>query len=129
MAKAHFDLYKFGICHLDLKPENILLESNTQYVLCDLGCSRKLEQQANMNMSFNALKISTNARGGGTTEYGSPDLVINGEMTDFSDIWSLGVILYKIIYKKHPLMTLPSNYSQKLANFLKGDAKIDYPQN
>jgi serine/threonine protein kinase len=82
-----------------------------------------------MNMSFNALKISTNARGGGTTEYGSPDLVINGEMTDFSDIWSLGVILYKIIYKKHPLMTLPSNYSQKLNNFLKGDAKIEYPEN
>jgi serine/threonine protein kinase len=65
-------------------------------------------------MSFNALKISTNARGGGTTEYGSPDLVINGEMTDFSDIWSLGVILYKIIFKKHPLMTMPIHYSQRL---------------
>jgi serine/threonine protein kinase len=42
MAKAHLELYKNGICHLDLKPENILLESNTQYILCDLGCSRKL---------------------------------------------------------------------------------------
>jgi serine/threonine protein kinase len=48
-------------------------------------------------------------------------------MTDFSDIWSLGVILYKIIYKKHPLMIIPSGYSNRLANFLKGDAKIEYP--
>ena len=80
-----------------------------------------------MMNSFNALKISTNARGGGTTEYGSPDLVINGQMTDFSDIWSLGVILYKIVYKKHPLMIIPSGYSNRLANFLKGDIKIEYP--
>jgi serine/threonine protein kinase len=50
-------------------------------------------------------------------------------MTDFSDIWSLGVILYKLIFKKHPLMTLPVHYSQKLNSFLKGDVRIDFPEN
>ncbi len=82
-----------------------------------------------MAMSFNALKVSTNVRGGGTTEYGSPDLVINGEMTDFSDIWSLGVILYKIIFQKHPLMGMPNAYMNKLNQFLNGEVDINYPNN
>jgi len=63
-----------------------------------------------MTRSINVLKMSAaNARGGGTPEYASPDLIINGEMTPFTDIWSLGVILYKVIYSKHPLTIIPSN--------------------
>ncbi len=50
-------------------------------------------------------------------------------MNDFSDIWSLGVILYKIIFKKHPLMIIPANYPQRMNNFLKGDVKIDFSEN
>lgn len=65
-------------------------------------------------MSFNALKVSTTSKGGGTTEYASPDLLLTTEMTPFSDIWSLGIIIYKIIYKTHPLMIIPSNYSNRL---------------
>lgn len=50
-------------------------------------------------------------------------------MTDFSDIWSLGVILYKIIYQKHPLMVLPNGYMNKLNQFLDGEIEINYPNN
>jgi serine/threonine protein kinase len=50
-------------------------------------------------------------------------------MNDFSDIWSLGVILYKIIFKKHPLMVIPSNYPQRLNSFLKGEIRIDFSEN
>jgi serine/threonine protein kinase len=83
-----------------------------------------MENQTNMWMSFNALKVSTTMRGGGTTEYASADLVLTTEMTPFSDIWSLGIILYKIIYKKHPLMIIPSQYNNRLDNFQKGKISI-----
>ena len=53
--------------------------------------------------SYNVLKVSCNTKGGGTPDYSSPDMIIDGEMTEFSDIWSLGVILYKAIFKSHPL--------------------------
>ena len=63
--------------HLDLKPDNILIKSPGQYVLCDLGCSRRLDKKhMSISRNINVLKMSAaNARGGGTTEYASPDLV------------------------------------------------------
>lgn len=105
IAKGLFDLEKNKILHLDLKPENILIKAEGQYVLCDLGCSRKLENNSvGMARSINIMKMS--CRGGvgqGTTDYASPDLILHDEMTPFTDIWSLGVILYKVIFKRHPL--------------------------
>jgi serine/threonine protein kinase len=42
IAMALYDLSKYNILHLDIKPENILIQSTGQYVVCDLGCSRKM---------------------------------------------------------------------------------------
>ena len=60
-------MFKQKICHLDIKPENILIRADHQYVVCDLGCSRRLDMSANLSLSINNMAISTNARGGGTT--------------------------------------------------------------
>ena len=78
MAKGLFDLSRNDILHLDLKPDNILIKSPGQYVLCDLGCSRKLENNMGGSRSYNVLKMSCNAKGGGTTDYASPDLLLEG---------------------------------------------------
>ena len=69
---------------------------------------------------------AANARGGGTTEYASPDLVQNSEMTPFTDIWSLGIILYKIIYKRHPLAISMSDLDDRIREFYNGKYKIKY---
>lgn len=78
--------------------------------------------------SINIMKVS--CRGGvgqGTTEYASPDLIANDEMTAFTDIWSLGVILYKVIFKKHPLYRVShSELLKRLERFHDGDYKISY---
>jgi serine/threonine protein kinase len=66
IAKGLFDMEVHKLYHLDLKPDNILIKSTAQYVLCDLGCSRKLEGGNNINCS-NRFQISVNNRGGGTT--------------------------------------------------------------
>lgn len=81
MAKGLFDLIKNKILHLDLKPDNILVKAPGQYVLCDLGCSRKMEGNMTGSKSYNVLKMSCNAKGGGTTDYASADLLLEGEMT------------------------------------------------
>lgn len=80
MAKGLYDLEKQTILHLDLKPENILIKGPGQYLLCDFGCSRKLDpNNHSLSRSINCLKMtSVNSRGGGTTEYASPDLTQNG---------------------------------------------------
>ena len=78
MAKGLFDLFKNQILHLDLKPENILVKGPGQYVLCDLGCSRKMEGNMTASKSYNVLKVSCNTKGGGTPDYSSPDMILDG---------------------------------------------------
>lgn len=38
--------------HLDIKPANILLQGDHQYVLCDLGCARRIDSVGNLAMSI-----------------------------------------------------------------------------
>jgi serine/threonine protein kinase len=50
-------------------------------------------------------------------------------MTPFSDIWSLGVILYKIIFKMHPITPINVRMLDKKINeFYNGNFQINYPQ-
>ena len=78
IAKGLFDLSKKDILHLDLKPENILIKAPGQYVLCDLGCARKMEANSNNSKSYCVLKMSSSGKGAGTADYASPDLVNEG---------------------------------------------------
>lgn len=72
--------------------------------------------------SYNVLKVSCNAKGGGTPEYSSPDMILDSEMNEFSDIWSLGVILYKVIFKCHPLFRVSKNQlGTNMSKFFDGE--------
>lgn len=85
--------------HLDLKPQNILLSNCTEdcYKICDFGCS-----QIALKSKFS--KFNNNIFG--TFNYLAPEnyLEYGGKITNTSvDIWSFGVILYEMVFKKLPL--------------------------
>ena len=43
-------------------------------------------------------------------------------------MWSLGVILYEILYDgEHPLMKVSKNYADTIGKYLGGLIKINYP--
>jgi serine/threonine protein kinase len=65
-------------------------------------------------------------RGGGTTLYAAPEIVLTYRGGKYSDIWSLGVILYKILYGKHPLER-GEKYPNVIKNFSNNKIAIDYP--
>ena len=67
-------------------------------MVCDFGCARLID-----NPKVSAMLRISMSKGGGTTDYASPELVIDYSATKYSDMWSLGIILYEILYKKHPL--------------------------
>lgn len=71
-----------------------------------------------------------NVQGGGTPEYSPPELVLNGETNRYSDVWSLGVILYKIVFRRHPLGEKPGTYaySAKMDLFIAGTFQIDFSE-
>lgn len=53
-------------------------------------------------------------KGMGTTLYAAPEIINDMKGGNYSDVWSLGVILYYILYKKHPIEkkgNATSNYS------------------
>ncbi|KAK2958010.1 putative Protein kinase domain containing protein [Blattamonas nauphoetae] len=77
--------------HGDLKPENVLLRENNRAFLCDLGGSAPLDQQ--MTSTIGEL---------GTFEYNSPERAMDskGTPTPASDVWSLGVLAYRMVTGK-----------------------------
>ena len=70
------------IIHRDLKPENLIFDDKGYLHICDFGISIK-ENEKKENMK----KI-------GTKEYFAPE----GNVTYLSDIYSIGIILYEIIF-------------------------------
>ena len=84
---------KKKIVHRDLKPDNILIkkENNKNIIkLCDYGISNKIGK-------FTSL-ISHK----GTNEYMAPEIMKGGKYNYKCDLWSLGIIIYELFFKKRP---------------------------
>lgn len=86
-------LYNQSILHRDLKPENILIKDGI-YKISDFGFAKMTEE---------ALKDSPEkGTMAGTPIYMSPQ-VLKGEPYSLKcDVWSLGVIFYKLLFGSIP---------------------------
>jgi serine/threonine-protein kinase len=76
-------LHSKGIVHRDIKPANILLQGNTPR-LADFGISRAVETSTISSVIV------------GTESYMSPE-AFEGVRSVQTDVWSVGVVLYKLL--------------------------------
>jgi serine/threonine protein kinase len=81
---------RYGIIHRDIKPANILLGKNGEIKITDFGVA--LQHDAEM----------TQLEGVGSPMYMSPEQAQDQPLTHQADIYSLGVVMYRLLTGKPP---------------------------
>ncbi len=84
LTKAVTALHRAGVIHRDLKPENVILETGGGLKLIDLGVARL------PHLDLPAPEIP------GTASYMAPELLEGGEADERTDVFALGVTLYRM---------------------------------
>lgn len=95
LAKGVAALHRAGIVHRDIKPENVILSPGGQPRLIDFGVVRLpgLEDRASPTPDTTAP---------GTPSYMAPELLAGDEGTQASDVFALGVTLYRMFTAAYP---------------------------
>jgi len=84
------------VVHRDLKPSNILVTEDGEPKLLDFGISKLLDAEQKDD------KTAITMLGAMTPEYASPEQIKGEQVTTAADIYSLGVILFKILTDNFP---------------------------
>lgn len=82
------------VVHRDLKPSNLLVTASGQVKLLDFGIARELEEAG-------AAATATGDRAM-TLQYASPEQLNNEPITTATDVYQLGVVLYRLLAGRHP---------------------------
>ena len=105
---------KKNIFHRDIKLENILLTKNNTIKLIDFGFAIKCNSKNDFQNFFC-----------GTLYYMPPEIINKKKyLPYYSDIWSLGVLLYTMIFGKFPFN---GNDNDELFNLI-NEGKVEFPE-
>lgn len=131
-TKALYHMHSRGLIHKDIKIENVLVDKDWHFKLCDFGSTSKPYPivSSPQDLAYLSQDIYVHT----TPQYRSPemiDLYKSLPIDEKSDIWALGVFLYKLLFYTTPFeMTgtfaalhsrydIPvNNYSTKITNLI-----------
>lgn len=125
MLQAVSTIHEARIVHSDLKPANFLMVEG-RLKLIDFGIAKAIKSDTTSIARENQV---------GTLNYMSPEAILGGsnnirggppmKVGRASDIWSLGCILYQMVYGRTPFFTLP--FIQKMHAITNPNYAIEFP--
>jgi serine/threonine protein kinase len=114
ISNVLFYLHQSNFIYYDLKPENILIRFDDDHLslkFIDFGLTRHCILDKEKNII-------------GSTKFIAPEILNNEERNYKADLYSLGVLLYRLAYKKYPF-----NFEDSLEIYkAQVDGVIDFPK-
>jgi serum/glucocorticoid-regulated kinase 2 len=112
MVLALEHLHKQDVIYRDLKPENVLINHDGYIKLTDFGLAKE-----NVITNKDAMSFC------GTPEYLAPEILDRKAYTTRTDLWSIGILIYEMLFGKHPLANC-QDFDQLVITIINNDIQI-----
>jgi tetratricopeptide (TPR) repeat protein len=109
LAAAH----KGGVQHRDIKPENLMLTPAGDLKVLDFGLARTLLRE-----DGTTLESAESANFAGTFAYMAPEALQEKTTDERSDIFSLGVVFYEALGRRHPFKVRSAGFLETYQRIL-----------
>jgi serine/threonine protein kinase len=95
ICEALQEIHRVGVIHRDLKPANLMVTRDGQVKLMDFGIAKDVT-------ALHTKEITQADKTVGTVSYMSPEQLAGQELTRKSDMYALGILLYRMLTGRLP---------------------------
>eukprot|EP00892_Ulva_mutabilis_P003000 jgi/Ulvmu1/12700/UM095_0004.1 len=116
IATATMQLHAIGVLHRDIKPDNLMFVSpcgKAPLVIIDFGLSLYIGDAKGYQSKWSV----------GSMLYAAPEVTNSGYYTTACDVWSLGILLYCMLFGREPFLTFRQAADSRISVQFPDDAE------